>query len=65
MEGQLYPQGKEHLVPTGRRLNGPQSWSGCYKEEKNLALLGTKPRHPFSMFNILIYSNSLRVLYWI
>jgi hypothetical protein len=33
----LYPWGKSPLYPLDRRLGGPQSWSGCYGEEKNLA----------------------------
>jgi hypothetical protein len=32
----LYPQGKSPWYPLDRRPGGPQSWSGCGGEEKNL-----------------------------
>jgi hypothetical protein len=47
----IYPWGKELLVPSGRRLGEPHSWSGCYKDEKNI-----------SMLNILIYSSTVLVI---
>jgi hypothetical protein len=31
----LYPQGKSPWYPLNRRLDGPQSQSGCSGEEKN------------------------------
>jgi hypothetical protein len=36
---------KESLVPSDRRLGGPQSWSGCGGKEKisSLLLLGIEP----------------------
>jgi len=37
----LYPQGKKPQYQLDRRLDGPQSWSGCSGEKKNsLSLLG-------------------------
>jgi hypothetical protein len=44
VSGQLHapaalPPGKEPLIPTDRRLDGPQSWSGRGGEEKNSQLL--------------------------
>jgi hypothetical protein len=40
----LYPQGKSPWYPVDRRLDGPQSQSGCSGEEKNSQpLLELKP----------------------
>jgi hypothetical protein len=40
----LYPQGKSPWYPSERRLDKPQSQSGCGGEEKNSQpLLGLKP----------------------
>jgi hypothetical protein len=36
----LYPWGSSPQYPLDRRLGGPQSWSGFYGEEKNLAPVG-------------------------
>jgi len=30
---------KEPQYPMNRKLSGPQSWSGCFGEEKNLLTL--------------------------
>jgi hypothetical protein len=37
MPQQLYPQGNIPQYPWDKRLSGPQSQSGCYGKEKNLA----------------------------
>jgi hypothetical protein len=39
MHWQLYPEGKNPWYPLYRRLDGPQSQSGCCGEEKNILLL--------------------------
>jgi hypothetical protein len=36
----LYPWGKRSWYPLDRRLGGPESLSGCCREEKNLFLVG-------------------------
>jgi hypothetical protein len=36
------PRGKSLQHPLGRKLGGPQSWSGCYGEEKNLTSARTQ-----------------------
>jgi hypothetical protein len=38
------PERKSPWYPLDRRLGGPQSWSGCCGEKKNLALTVIKPR---------------------
>jgi hypothetical protein len=38
----LYPCGKSPWYALYRRLGGPQSWSGRYGEDKNLALAGNQ-----------------------
>jgi hypothetical protein len=38
----LYPWGKSHQYQLARRLDGPQSWSGCYREGENLVLPGNR-----------------------
>jgi hypothetical protein len=40
--------GKRLWYPLDRRLGGPQRWSGCYREEKNISLPGIKTK-PSSM----------------
>jgi hypothetical protein len=40
----LYPWERPQY-PLNRRLGGPQSWPGCYEEQKNfLPLWGFEPR---------------------
>jgi hypothetical protein len=40
----LYTWGKSPWYPLYRRLRGPQSWSKCCEEEKNLlSILGIEP----------------------
>jgi hypothetical protein len=34
----LYTWGKRPQCPVNRRISGPQSWSGCFRKEKLLAL---------------------------
>jgi hypothetical protein len=41
-----YPRGKNLWYPLDRRLRGPQRRSGCYGQEKNLALTGTQNSDP-------------------
>jgi hypothetical protein len=38
-----YPRGNRPRYPLDRRLDGPQRWSGRFREEKNFAVSGIKP----------------------
>jgi hypothetical protein len=42
VNGQLYPRGKSPRYSLDRRLGWPQSRSGHYREEKNLAPTGNR-----------------------